>query len=76
MNRSEAQQQLEALAQAMRERRILDPRDYPILGAPTHKGLPLWRVNNLHLFDRNWPYEHAIDWIEHEAIKSLILDGR
>ena len=75
MNRSEAQQQRDALAQAMRQGHILDPRDYPVLDVPTHAGLPLWRVNVRHLLDLGWPDERAIAWLEHEAIKSLVLDG-
>ena len=75
MNRSEAQQQLEALAHALREEHILDPRDYPVLDVPTHAGVPLWRINVQHLLDVAWSDERAIAWLEHEAIKSLVLDG-
>jgi hypothetical protein len=74
MNRSEAHQQLLALANAMREGRIPDPRDYPILDAPTHDGQPLWHVTYGHLFNQDQPYRHAIDWLEYQAIHQLVLD--
>ncbi len=74
MNWIEAQQQLLAVAEALREGRIPDPRDYPILDAPTQAGQPLWQVTELHLFAEGQPYQHAIDWLEDEAIYQLVLD--
>ena len=74
MNRSEAQQQLAAVAQALREKRILDPRDYPILDVPTHQGIPLWRIKDLHLFNSGWSRKNAINWLESKAITYLVLD--
>ncbi len=74
MNRREAQQQLAAVAQALREDRMLDPRDYPILDVRTHEGVRLWRVKDLRLFHPGWSCEHAINWLEHEAIKQVPLD--
>ena len=74
MNRTEAQQQLVAVAQAMREGHILDPRIYPVLEICTRQRLPLWRVNGEHLLDCTWSYERTIAWVEHEAITELILD--
>ena len=74
MNRTEAQQQLAAVAQALREGRMLDPRDYPILDVRTHEGLRLWRVKDLRLFQPGWSHEHAVFWLEHEAIKQVPLD--
>ncbi len=53
MNRREAQQHLTALAQAMREGRIPDPRDHPVLYVKTREGPPLWRVNVRHLLDHD-----------------------
>ncbi len=76
MNRSEAHQQLLALARAMREGHILDPRDYPVLEVHTHADLPLWRINVRHLLDLGWSDEQAIAWIEQEAINTLELEGR
>ena len=75
MNRREAQQQLAAVAQAMREGHILDPRTYPVLEVATREDLPLWRVNGNHLLDQDWSYDRAIAWIEHEAITELVLDN-
>ncbi len=74
MNRSEAQGQLLVLGQAMREGRIPDPRDYPVLHVKTREGLPLWRVNVRRLLDRDWTRERVIDWLEYKAIDELILD--
>jgi hypothetical protein len=73
MNRTEAHQQLLALAKAMREGHILDPRDYPVLEISTRDGLPLWRVNGAHLLHEGWSYERSIAWVEHEAINELVL---
>ncbi len=74
MNWSEAHQQVHAVAHALRERRIPDPRDYPILDAPTHDGQPLWQIASLHLFTEGQPSQYAIDWLEYEAIYQLVLD--
>ncbi len=45
MNRSKAQQQLAALAQAVREGKALTPEDYPVLWEPTHQSMPLWQLS-------------------------------
>ncbi len=74
MNRSEAQQQLAAVAQAMREGHILDSGTYPVLDIRTCEGLPLWRVNGDHLLDPDWSYEQALAWVEDEAIDELVID--
>ena len=60
--------------QATRQGHLLDPNRYPVLEVATRAGLPLWRVNEVHLLHQGWSYERAIAWVEHEAINELVFD--
>ena len=74
MNRSEAQRQLSALAQAVREGKAVTPDDYPVLGERTDQDIPLWQLTGAHITSENWSEGRIASWYEHEAIDALILD--
>ena len=74
MNRHEAQQHLTALAHRLREGRIPDPRDYPVLDLPTHEGPPLWSIVMQHMMEPDWSLDQEAAWLDQEAITQLILD--
>ncbi len=74
MTREEAQQQLTALAQAIRAGKAATGNEFPVLCQQTERGILLWRLGGKHIACENWSEEQTADWYEHEAINVLRLD--
>ena len=74
MNRREAQRHLTALAQAIREGRIPDRHNYPVLDVPTHQGPLLWITVMQHMKEPGWSLDQEAAWLDQEAITQLVLD--
>ncbi len=75
MNRSEAQQQLAAVAQAVREHKAVTPGKYPVLRERTRRHILLWHFTGMQIPCENWDEACIADWYEYEAINHLILDN-
>ncbi len=76
MNRSEAQRQLTALAQAIRAGKVVTGDQYPVLCQRTERGILLWRLSGKRMTCEHWSEERTADWYEHEAINVLRLDDK
>ncbi len=74
MTREEAQQQLMALAQAIRAGKAVTGDEFPVLCQQTEQGILLWRLSGKYTTHRHWDEEQMADWYEHEAINILRLD--
>ena len=74
MNRSEAQAQLAAVAQEIREGGTLNPDRYPVLSLGVQSGGVLWQLGSAFITTEVWSDEQMANWYEHEAINHLILD--
>ena len=74
MKRHEAQQQLAAVAQAVREHKAVTPDKYPVLCQRTRRHLLLWHFTGMHTACENWDEACIADWYEHKAIDVLVLD--
>ncbi len=74
MKRSEAQHQLDLLAQAARAGKVAAIDNYPVLSEATHAGIPLWQLSEEHVTMENWPNDRIAEWYAYEAIAHLMLD--
>ena len=75
MNRHEAQQQLSAVAQAVREHKAVTPEEYPVLSKPTHQGMALWNLTGTQITMENWSPPRIAAWYERDAIDTVVLDN-
>ena len=74
MNQSEAQHQLDLVAQAARAGKTVAIDNYPVLSEATHVGVPLWQLSEERVSTEHWSKERIAEWYAREAINHLMLD--
>ncbi len=74
MNRHEAQQQLTAVAHAIRQGDTITPERYPVLSRGVRSGGVLWQLSAALVTTEGWSDQHTANWYEYKAIHHLNLD--